>query len=41
MRAVLGLVQSPRLCPALAGLKKERCETQRRRDAERIFMLSG
>ena len=41
MKAVLGPVQSPRLCPALAGLKKEKFETQRRRDAERIFMVSG
>ena len=38
---MLHLVQSPRLCPAVAGLKKEEFETQRRRAAEEIFIVSG
>jgi hypothetical protein len=41
MSLALCVLQSPRLCRAPAGLKKEEYETQRRKDAEEIFIVSG
>ncbi len=38
-KRALCVVQSPRLCAF--ALKSEKHETQRRQDAEKIFMLSG